>query len=62
MNRKAFVVITVLTIIFTILDQTINGALQGFGKVMVPATALACRSCNKAYFKFNFNTYSMDWS
>jgi len=32
--------ISSFTIIFTILDQTINGALQGFGKVMVPATAL----------------------
>ena len=32
--------ISSFTIIFTILDQTINGALQGFGKVMVPAMAL----------------------
>ena len=29
-----------VSVIFSILDQTINGALQGFGKVMVPATAL----------------------
>lgn len=28
------------SVIFSILDQTINGALQGFGKVMVPAIAL----------------------
>jgi stage V sporulation protein B len=34
--------ISAFTIIFTILDQTINGALQGFGKVMVPALALGC--------------------
>jgi len=34
--------ISAFTIIFTILDQTINGALQGFGKVMVPAFALFC--------------------
>ena len=34
--------ISAFTIIFTILDQTINGALQGFGKVMVPAVALGC--------------------
>ena len=34
--------ISAFTIIFTILDQTINGALQGFGKVMVPAFALGC--------------------
>lgn len=32
--------ISALTIIFTILDQTINGTLQGIGKVMVPATSL----------------------
>ena len=29
-----------ISVIFSILDQTINGALQGFGKVMVPAMAL----------------------
>lgn len=32
--------ISALTIVFTILDQTINGALQGYGKLMVPAVAL----------------------
>ena len=32
--------ISSLTIIFTILDQTINGTLQGIGKVMTPATSL----------------------
>lgn len=31
--------ISSLAIIFTVLAQTINGALQGIGKVMVPATA-----------------------
>ena len=31
--------ISSLTIIFTVLAQTVNGALQGIGKVMVPATA-----------------------
>lgn len=36
--------ISSLTIIFTILDQTINGALQGYGKLMVPAVSLGCRS------------------
>ena len=29
-----------VSVIFSILDQTINGGLQGFGKVMIPATAL----------------------
>ena len=32
--------ISSLTIIFTILDQTINGALQGFGKLKIPAISL----------------------
>ncbi len=32
--------ISALTIIFTVLEQTINGALQGLGKIMVPAIAL----------------------
>ena len=32
--------ISAFTIIFSVLNQTINGALQGFGKVMVPAMAL----------------------
>jgi stage V sporulation protein B len=38
------------TIIFTILDQTINGALQGFGKVFVPAIALGCGCLTKLAF------------
>ncbi|MBQ9657793.1 MAG: polysaccharide biosynthesis C-terminal domain-containing protein [Clostridia bacterium] len=33
--------IAAISIIFSILSQTINGALQGFGKVMVPAMALS---------------------
>jgi len=32
--------IAAFTIIFTVLAQTINGALQGFGKLIVPAIAL----------------------
>lgn len=36
--------ISSLTIIFTVLAQTTNGALQGLGKVTVPAKALGCRS------------------
>lgn len=34
--------ISSLTILFTVLAQTINGALQGIGKVIVPAIALGC--------------------
>lgn len=33
--------ISSLTIIFTILDQTINGALQGYGKLMIPTISLS---------------------
>ena len=32
--------ISSLTILFTILDQTINGALQGYGKLKIPAISL----------------------
>lgn len=36
--------ISSLTILFTILDQTINGALQGYGLLRVPAISLGLRS------------------
>ena len=48
--------ISSLTIIFTILDQTINGALQGYGKLMIPTVSLGCRSYCKTYFKFSFSS------
>lgn len=32
--------VSALTIIFTVLEQTVNGALQGLGKIMTPAIAL----------------------
>lgn len=48
--------ISSLTIIFTILDQTINGALQGYGKLMIPAVSLGCRCPGETYFKFAFGT------
>lgn len=54
--------ISSLTIIFTILDQTINGALQGYGKLMVPAVSLGCRSYYQTYFKFNISTNTRNWS
>lgn len=34
--------ISAFTIIFTLINQTIGGALQGLGKVMVPAASMAC--------------------
>lgn len=48
--------ISSLTILFTILDQTINGALQGFGKLKIPAISLGCRSTCKINLKFSFST------
>lgn len=39
-NGAELLQISAFTIIFSVLNQTINGALQGFGKVMIPATAL----------------------
>ena len=59
---KVILQISAFTIIFTILDQTINGALQGFGKVMVPAIALGCRSINKTGMQLGFSSNSMDRS
>lgn len=54
--------ISALTIIFTILDQTINGALQGYGKLIIPTISLGCRSIGKTNFEFDFSTNSMDRS
>lgn len=54
--------ISSLTIIFTILDQTINGALQGYGKLMVPTVAFGCRSTCKIGFKFSISSKSSFWS
>lgn len=39
-NGAALLQVAAFTIIFSVLNQTINGALQGYGKVMVPAMAL----------------------
>ena len=47
--------ISSLTIIFTILDQTINGALQGYGKLGIPALSLGCRSNCKVNTKLNIS-------
>lgn len=43
-NGALILQISSLTILFTILDQTINGTLQGFGKLKIPAISLGCRS------------------
>ena len=39
--------ISSFTIIFTVLSQTVNGALQGLGKVLVPPIALGIGACIK---------------
>ncbi len=54
--------ISSLTIIFTILDQTINGALQGYGKLIIPAISLGFRSYSQINFKFNFSSNTKYWS
>ena len=59
---EAILQISSLTIIFTILDQTINGALQGYGKLMVPTVAFGCRSTCKIGFKFSISSKSSFWS
>ena len=54
--------ISAFTIIFTILDQTINSILQGYGKLRVPAIALGCRSFGKINFEFSFGSYTCNRS
>lgn len=39
--------ISSFTIIFTVLNQTMNGALQGIGKIFVPAISLGCGALTK---------------
>lgn len=58
---KVILQISAFTIVFTILDQTINGALQGFGKVMVPATALGCRGGCETCDEFGVGAYPKYW-
>lgn len=41
-TEGAFILqVSALSIIFTVLNQTVNGALQGLGKIMIPAIALS---------------------
>lgn len=39
--------VSAISIIFTVLEQTVNGALQGLGKIMVPTIALIVGVCLK---------------
>lgn len=54
--------ISSLTILFTILDQTINGALQGYGLLRIPAISLGLRSNYKTNFKLGFSSNSRNRS
>ena len=52
-----------LSIIFVVLMQTINGALQGLGKVAAPVIALAVRNNYKICIECEFNANNRDkWS
>ena len=51
--------ISTLTIIFTVLAQTVNGALQGIGKVMVPAIAFGIGVLVK--FVLNITLVPIPW-
>lgn len=50
--------ISSITMLFTILDQTINGALQGFGKLMIPTISLGVRSGCEINIEFNISSNS----
>lgn len=50
--------ISSLTILFTILDQTINGALQGYGLLRVPAISLGLRSNCEIDFELSISSNS----
>ena len=52
--------ISSLTILFTILDQTINGALQGYGLLKIPAISLGIRSNSKTYIKPSISTNTIN--
>ena len=54
--------ISALTIIFTILDQTINGALQGYGLLKIPAISLGIRCNSKTNIKFNISSNTINRS
>ncbi len=50
--------ISAFEIVFVMMDQTINGALQGYGKLIVPTISMGCRRYCKIDFKFNFSSYT----
>ena len=50
--------ISSFTIIFSVLAQTANGALQGLGKIAVPALSRSNRNSRKNNIKYNLTTNS----
>ena len=54
--------ISSLTILFTILDQTINGALQGYGLLRIPAISLGLRSNCQIDFELSISANSRNRS
>jgi len=48
-DGAALLQVSALVIIFTVLAQTVNGSLQGLGKVAVPAIALGCGAIAKIF-------------
>ncbi len=54
--------ISAFEILFVMMDQTINGALQGYGKLIVPTISMGCRCYCKTDIKPNFSSYTTNRS
>lgn len=54
--------ISSLAILFTMLEQTVNGALQGMGKVITPIIALGCRRFIEINNKLDLSSNTRDWN
>lgn len=57
--------ISAFTVVFSVLAQTANGALQGLGKIMVPAVSGFIRINCKDNFKYSLSADTRDrckWS
>ncbi|MCL2382855.1 MAG: MATE family efflux transporter [Oscillospiraceae bacterium] len=50
--------LSAVSIIFVMLIQTANGALQGLGKVAVPVIALTIRNSYKVSSKYSFDSFN----
>ncbi len=54
--------ISAFEIVFVMMDQTINGSLQGYGKLIVPTISMGCRRYCKINIKLNFSSYTTNRS